>query len=259
MGHTQGITGNRTLELNIAVVDDTLSDVFRLKSFVESWFAASEHKLTGIMTFASGEEMLKAFEPKMFQIVFMDIIMNEINGVETAKILRDYDTELLIVFSTTSREYAFDAFPVHPFDYVLKPYSKKNIDKVLDEALRCFTANDPAVTIKSGRSEYTIPLRLISSAVSNNHTVDITLTDGKTISSTMTFRQAERLFAGDSRFLLCNRGIIVNMSQISAQEGGVFIMKNGERYPLRVIGQSKIKAAFSQYLITNMRAKNYPP
>lgn len=148
------------MELNIAVVDDTLSDVFRLKSFVESWFAASEHKLTVIMTFTSGEEMLKNFEPKKFQIVFMDIIMKEINGVETAKILRDYDTELLIVFTTTSREYAFDAFPVHPFDYVLKPYSKKDVDKVLNEALRVLTANDPAITIKAAHTEYTIPLRL---------------------------------------------------------------------------------------------------
>ena len=244
-----------SLELNIAIVDDTLPDVFRLKSFAESWFAASEHKLAGITTFTSGEEMLKAFEPKMFQIVFMDIIMKEINGDETAKILRDYDSDLLIVFTTTSREYAFDVFPVHPFDYVLKPYGKKDVDRVLDEAAQFFTANDPAVTIKSARAEYTIPLRLIVSAVSNNHTVEIRLADGECISSTMTFRQAEKLFAGDPRFLLCNRGIIVNMSHISAQETGVFIMKSGERYPIRVIGQSKIKAAFSQYLITNMRAE----
>ncbi len=253
MGSIEDITGNKALELNIAIVDDTLSDVFRLKSFVESWFAASEHKLAWITTFTSGEKMLKVFEPKMFQIVFMDIIMKEINGVETAKILRDYDTELLIVFTTTSREYAFDVFPVLPFDYVLKPYSKKDVSKVLDEALRFFTASEPAVRIKAARSEYTISLRLISSAVSNNHTVEIRLTDGKSISSTMTFSQAEKLFAEDSRFLLCNRGIIVNMSQISAQEYGVFIMKNGERYPIRVMGQSKITAAFSQYLIAAMR------
>ena len=188
------------MELNIAVVDDTLSDVFRLKSFVESWFAAREHKLTGITTFTSGEEMLRAFEPEMFQIAFMDIIMGSINGVETAQILRNNDTEILIVFTTTSREYAFDAFPVHPFDYVIKPYSKKDVNKVLDEALRVLTAKNPAVTVKSAHSEYTIPLRLIGSVISNNHTVEIRLTDGRTISSTMTFRQAEKLFCG--RFAL---------------------------------------------------------
>ena len=98
-------------------------------------------------------------------------------------------------------------------------------------------------------------MRLISSVVSSReHTVEINLTDGKCIRSIMTFREIEKLFAEDSRFLLCNRGIIVNMSQISAQEKGVFIMKNGTRYPIRVNGQSKVTEAFSQYLISNMRA-----
>ena len=45
----------------------------------------------------------------------------------------------------------------------------------------------------------------------------------------------------------------MNMSEISAQEEGVFIMKNGTRYPIRVTGQSKIKAAFSQYLIQKLK------
>ena len=247
------------MELNIAIVDDTLSDIIRLENFLRNWFYGSEHKLVRISSYANGEEILKDFEPKMFHIVFMDIIMGDINGVETARQLRLEDTELLIVFMTTSSEYAFKTFPIHPFDYVLKPYHQKDVEKVLNEAVRVLTATDPTVTIKIPHSEYTIPMRLISSVVSNrNHTVEINLTDGKCVVSTMTFREIEKLFAEDSRFLLCNRGIIVNMSQISSQEKGVFVMKDGARYPIRVNGQSKITAAFSQYLISNMRAGKLP-
>ncbi|MBQ9389618.1 MAG: response regulator transcription factor [Synergistaceae bacterium] len=242
------------MELNIAIVDDTLSDRLRLKSFIQNRFALSKHKLGEIITCSSGEEFLKCFEPKIFQIVFMDIIMNTLNGVETALQLRAEDTELLIVFITTSREYAFDAFPVHPFDYVLKPYTRKDVDRVLNEAVRVLSAQEPSITFRVSHSEYTIPLRLISSAVSHGHYVEINLADGKSLLSSMTFREAEKIFADDSRFLLCNRGIIVNMSQIAAQENGAFIMKNGTHYPIRVNGQSKIQAAFHQYLIANMRA-----
>lgn len=246
------------MELNIALVDDTLSDIIRLENFVRNWFYGSEHKLAQIASYANGEEMLKNFEPKMFHIVFMDIIMGDINGVETAQQLRLEDTELLIVFTTTSREYVFKTFPTHPFDYVMKPYGKKEVEKVLDEAVRVLTAGDPTVTIKVPHSEYKIPMRLISSVVSNNnHTVEINLIDGKCVISIMTFKEIEKLFSEDSRFLLCNRGIIVNMSQISAQEKGVFIMKDGTRYPIRVNGQSKLTAAFSQYLISSMRAGNH--
>ena len=245
------------MELNIAIVDDTLSDVLRLESFVKNWFSdfSREHTLCGITSYSNGEEILRNFQPKMFQIIFMDIIMNKINGVETAKQLRSKDTELLIVFTTTSREYAIDAFPVHPFDYVLKPYWQKDVSKVLNEALRVLTADDPVITIKASNSEYKIPMRLIISAVSRDHKVEINLTDGRCLYAKTTFREIEKLFAGDSRFLLCNRGVIVNISQISAQEKGVFIMKNGTHYPIRVNGQAKILAEFSQYLIINMRAE----
>ena len=243
------------MELNVAIVDDTLSDVLRLKNFIHNWAYGSVHELGIIQSYTSGEAMLKDFMPKLFHIVFMDIIMGEMNGVETAYQLRQEDTELLIVFMTTSGEYAFKTFPIHPFDYVLKPYSQKDVDKVLDEAVRVLTATDPTVTIKVPHSQYEIPMRLISSVVSNReHTVEINLTDGKCIRSIMAFREVEKLFAEDSRFLLCNRGIIVNMSQISAQEKGVFVMKDGKRYPIRVNGQSKVTEAFSQYLISNMRA-----
>ena len=244
------------MDLNIAIVDDTLSDIVRLENFVRGWFYGSEHKLAGISLYANGEEMLRNFEPKKFHIVFMDIIIGDINGVETAKQLRLEDTELLIVFMTTSKEYMFKTFPTHPFDYVMKPYGKKEVEKVLNEAVRVLTADDPTVTIRVPHSEYTIPVRLISSVVSTrNHTVEINLTDGKCVLSTMTFREVEKLFAEDPRFLLCNRGIIVNMSQISAQEKGVFMMKDGKRYPIRVNGQSKVTETFSQYLISSMRGR----
>ncbi|MBR0167875.1 MAG: hypothetical protein IJQ08_04335, partial [Synergistaceae bacterium] len=73
------------LELNIAVVDDTLSDVLRLKSFIRNWAYGSVHELSVIQSYTSGEEMLKDFSPKVFHIVFMDIIMGDMNGVETAR------------------------------------------------------------------------------------------------------------------------------------------------------------------------------
>lgn len=247
------------MDFRIAIVDDTSSDMARLRSFIHDWFYGKEHKLCQIVSYGSGEEMLKSFEPKKFQVVFMDIIMKNLNGVETARQLRNMDTELLIVFMTTSREYAFEAFPVHPFDYVLKPYRKNDVEKILDEVERVLTAYDPTVKIKIAHSEREIPMRLIISAVSNSHTVEISLVNGEILVSTMKFKEIEKLLAEDARFLLCNRGVIVNMPQILAQEHGVFVMKNGARYPIKVTGQSKITSKFSQYLISNMRAENIFP
>lgn len=67
------------MEINIAIVDDTLSDVLRLENLIYNYFIVSEYKLNEIASYNSGEEILKNFEAKKFQIIFMDIIMGNLN------------------------------------------------------------------------------------------------------------------------------------------------------------------------------------
>ena len=243
------------LELAIVILDDDPSDLARLKGFVRNYFDASPHKLKNIASYSSGGEMLKTYEPKSAQIAFIDIIMKNINGLETARQLRAQDPALLIVLTTTSREYAFDAFTVHPFDYIVKPFAQKDVSRVIDEALRTFSANDPAAEFKISRGEYTIPFRAISSAVAGGHRVELQLTDGRNIAVSMTFHEVEEILLCDSRFLVCNRGVIVNMSDIAALDEDVFVMKTGARYPIRRKTLAKTSALFSKYLIANMRAE----
>ena len=59
--------------------------------------------------------------------------MEGTNGIETARILRRTDPDLLLVFVTSSPEYVWDAFPVHPFDYLLKPYREEKLFQLADE------------------------------------------------------------------------------------------------------------------------------
>ena len=153
------------MEINIAVVDDRRTDSEKLQRAIHKWFDENQnlnHNLKNITCFTNGEAILKDFLPGKFQIVFMDIIMNNMNGIETSKKLRELDPQLIIVFITTSSEYAFDAFPLHPFDYIIKPFNCEKIYHVLSEAIRIFDAPDPAITVRVSRSRYKIRLKCIS-------------------------------------------------------------------------------------------------
>ncbi len=233
--------------INIAIVDDNLPDVVKLESYIQNW------NLSSISSYNNGSEFLREFEPGIFHVVFMDIIMDGLSGIQTARQIRSEDSQILIVFITTSREYAFDAFSVHPFEYIIKPFNENSVAKVLDEAARFFTSPDPSVAIKIPHSEYNIPVRLIISASSRNHSVEINLSNGDNLLSNMRFAQIEKMLEQFPNFLACNRGVIVNMSQISALDKDVFVMKNGARFPIRVNGRAKIISRFSQFLIANMR------
>ena len=241
------------MKLNIAIVDDQERDRERLRFDISHWSWPSSVELGDIQCFPSGEALLENFEPAAVQLVFMDIYMDELNGIDTARRLRARDTRVLIVFLTTSREFAFDAFPIHPFDYIVKPYERARLVGILNEAVRALVAEDPEITIRVPRSQYTLPLRTLSAAVSQGHGVEVSLADGRCLQSIMSLPEFEGLLAEDPRFVCCNRGIIVNMEQVESTDNSVFKMKNGQVYPIRVRGRAKVLSDFSQYQMSRLR------
>ena len=243
------------MEIHIAITDDTATDRERLTSDIERFFAYTDDINCTIRHFASGEALAETFSEGEFHIVFLDILMGDLNGIETAKKLRKIDPQILIVFLTSSKEYAFYAFPLHAFDYLIKPYTYETLRTVLREAMRVLTTSDPEVIIKGSRTEYELPPRKISSAVSSGHSVDVFLSNGTSVRSTMVFKEIEAMHTKDARFLVINRGVIINMDQVLSVDNEMFHMKTGASYPIRVRSRSALVARFSQYMIERMEAR----
>ena len=240
------------MEWKLAVLDDLQSDRDRLEKDLHKWFGALGKEVS-VSVFSDGLSMSEAFRKGDWQLAFLDICMDGINGIETAKRLRQEDAELLIVFLTTSPEYAFDAFPIHPFDYLMKPYTPESLNRVLSEAARTLSVQDPELTVRASRSELKIPYGQILSASSEGHNVILKLKDGQTVRGTMTFFEAEAKLSKDDRFLTCNRGVLVNMDYVESVSGETLRMSDGSSYPLRTKGRTNLIAAFSQYQISRMK------
>lgn len=66
-------------------------------------------------------------------VVFLDINMPEINGINLGQIIYNLNSEIKIIFTTAYREYAVEAFEIRAFDYILKPYSEKKIIETLEK------------------------------------------------------------------------------------------------------------------------------
>ncbi|MDU5491415.1 MAG: LytTR family DNA-binding domain-containing protein [Clostridium perfringens] len=89
-------------------------------------------------TFTSGESLIFKLEddPNKFDIIIIDIIMKGIDGIETSKILRNYGYEGIIIFLTSSKEFAFDSFKVEPFNYILKNSKNNRFDNIFLKAAK---------------------------------------------------------------------------------------------------------------------------
>ena len=240
---------------NIAVVDDKRTDSEKLQRSIQRWFTENHNAPRRVSCFNDGLSLLKVFEPEKFSIVFMDIIMDELSGIDTAKKLRDSDSRLLLVFTTYSDEFAFETFPLHPFDYVMKPCSPERVGHVLSEAVKVLEAPEPSFTARVSRSTYQIPLRKISAVLSDDHFIDVVMTDGNSIICSMKFSEAESILAKDSRFLTCNRGVIINMDNVSSlsRDKSAVIMSDGTYYALKVRERNEIIRVFTQYQISRMK------
>lgn len=239
------------MELFVAVVDDLQSERDHIRADLERIFQNDAEYELRCVCFESAEAFLGA-APEV-QIVFLDICMEGMNGIELARRLRSLDERLLIIFLSTSSEFAFDAFPVHPFDYLIKPYPFARLEHVVKEAVRVLNLGERKIQIRIARSVLNVPLGNIVSAVSQGHRVVVAIAGAEPIQSIMTFSEVEELLSSEERFLPVNRGVLVNMDYARALTGDTLTMLDGSVFALRTKNRSQILSRFSHYQLSRLK------
>ena len=123
--------------MNIAIVDDSESDRQLLQELLIRYFDISGISIT-IYPFQSGELFLAGLSHHSFDLVFLDIFMDEITGMDAAHKLLEAGCDCTIIFLTSSREYALEGYEVGAFRYLLKPLTYDKLEDTLNPFLRKF-------------------------------------------------------------------------------------------------------------------------
>lgn len=162
--------------MQIAICDDLSDERKRLAAMV-SEFLAGENIAAEIKEFESGEAFLSEFSSGKFAVVFLDIYMDGISGIETAGKLRKDDRDCAVIFTTTSREYGAEAFDIDAFHYLVKPIEKDKLFIVLEKWYNAL-CEMKTVAFRCGRTEREILIRdiLYIDVLGRNSTVH-TLTE----------------------------------------------------------------------------------
>lgn len=133
-----------------------------------------------IFEYNSGESLILRPEAEGLDILFLDIEMKELSGMDTARALRKRDAHTLLIFVTAYPDYVFQGCEVHAFHYILKPYDEQKIGHVLEQALKELGAGREQFFLleqKSGTAK--VPLKNIPAFSSDRRKVLLTLTDEK--------------------------------------------------------------------------------
>ena len=108
--------------LRIAICDDLKSERDMVKGFLRSFFAAVPYEYT-LAEYSRGETMVDDYDDGSvdFDLIFMDIFMDGMLGMEAARCLRRYAPHVSIVFLTTTPAYALESYDVYAYGYLVKP------------------------------------------------------------------------------------------------------------------------------------------
>ena len=118
--------------LKIAICDDEEKERKKIESILNN-FALKYDVDIKIISYSSGNNLLS--DKKEFDLIFLDVEMDDINGIETAEKIRATDMNVPIVYITNYSDYWKRAYKVHAFDFISKPYEYEDIENVLRDFL----------------------------------------------------------------------------------------------------------------------------
>lgn len=247
------------MDIRIAVADDAAADRERLIAQIREYFdSSSENRLT-LYSFASAEELAASHAVSTFHAVFLDIFMDGMTGVELGQSLRAENPVLAIVFVTSSPDMYADAAPVGMFDYLQKPFESERLHALLDRLTAYLpmvhAREEQTVSIRVPHNEVAVRVSDIICLLSCNHYTEVYVRGEDMFKSLMKYNELAALLKTDSRFLECNRGVLVNMEYITSMTDKVYV-SNGLELPIKVRVRSRLLSIFSNYSIHKMTELN---
>lgn len=117
--------------IRIALCDDNDIEREILKNIIENIFDSMGDE-AAIFEFSSGEKLCRNYSKGDYDIIFLDIHMKQLDGIETGRAIRDKDAKVEIVYATSSEEYLKEGYNIHALSYLTKPYDVKKVKETLE-------------------------------------------------------------------------------------------------------------------------------
>lgn len=210
-----------------------------------------------VTKFNSGESLISYFSnrPQQFpNIIVLDILMHELDGIETAKRLRKIGCKSMIIFLTASEDYVFDAFDAFPIQYLIKQdTSQEKMEQVLlrarkwlkEETQECYMFNSKYLTKVIPYSDI-LYFELLKGRATI-HYGKVEKTDHWTSLETL-----EKKLEGKP-FIRTHRSYIVNLQYVVGLQQKFISLKTGDQVPVGITYREKVKDSFYNFVQTKKK------
>lgn len=224
--------------MRIYICDDCEADRKRLRHMVQKYVRELKVETAEIVVFSSAAELVKSYTEDAVKadILFMDIYMEGMDGMEAAKTVRDLDGQSKLVFVTSSNEHGMEAFSVYADGYLKKPFDYSDFSNTMWPLRAMFLQEAKKYTYSVRRQEYSIYYCDILYIESDAHATRIH-TEEKEIRISQPLKTISKDFLEENNFLWAGKSYMVNMDRIKRFEGNMIELDGGKviYVPIRVV------------------------
>lgn len=203
------------MKINVSIVEDNPRDAKRLAGYLDDFFKKSEHSYS-VEFFTGGLTFIDKYEPR-FDIIFMDIEMPGMDGMEAAARLRKVDKEVLLYFVTNMAQFAARGYDVEASGFLIKPVTYESIALKLVKAVALLKQKvSGTIVIGSKTKFFKVNTAEIKYIEIRGHTLTWHTLSGEYVSTGSLVHLESQL---GSSFAFCNQCYLVNMRYCDALDG----------------------------------------
>jgi DNA-binding LytR/AlgR family response regulator len=211
-------------KMRIAVCDDDKAFIAVLKPYINEY--ANKHKLEAFVDAYIGGEFLLKSEIK-YDIIYLDYQMGGLDGMETARKLRERNIWCSIIFVTNYPDFVYEAFTVEAFRFLRKPINKAMVFQTLDDYFKKYGNDYPIVLRSADRQNVTVDTKdIVFLEAMRKHC--IIHTKDAQYECTRTMAVVSRMLP-PNHFFKINKAFIVNFNHIDRYNTEFVLFKNGEK------------------------------
>jgi DNA-binding LytR/AlgR family response regulator len=236
------------MKLTVGICDDCAEQVDLLKRYLDDYQGEDE------LIFVSATEpylFLEQVRQMHPNLVFLDIDMAHLNGIELGEKLKEIDARTIIVYVTAHEKYALDAFRVRAFHYLLKPLTKERVAAVWLEALAFIrrggkTEPERVFTVQRRGETVSLPVGDIAGFEKVGHKIRVH-TENHCEEYYGNFTQLIEQI-GHEDFIQCHQGYIVSVTKIRAYRDKILYLDSGLQVPVSRTFSEPVREALAKRL-----------
>lgn len=196
--------------MNIAVCDDMEITRSTLSKMIKSYFL-NHNLIVDISTFSDASSLLNSIQTeKFFDIIFLDIEMPGMSGMECATHIKVYHPDTIIIFVTSHQQYAIEAFSVEAFDYIEKEKLCQKINPVLERCLKKHQSLHQEILFSNKKQHISLALKDILYVESYRKEIIFHLVSGEEIFFTYKLGDCAKQLQ-NFNFSRCRLTLLVNL------------------------------------------------